>query len=242
MKTSPLVIHPEPLLKQRQWTQDDIPVLSMTLSLPVCHALVPDTRLRRINRCYMHFARCYENYCETFLLPAAREAFRSAAAVSRPFQPWQAELQFRTTLQSKTVWSLLLEAEESSENGTYRRLRADTWDLRDGYLLTLSDFFPGDPLPLRRIRRIARRELSAAAQQEAALHPDWRFRLRSAAKRENFYLTEDGLRFYYPQFALGGTSLGVPTVLLPWSDAGPVPPAGFSPADTLDKSESEDLS
>ncbi len=236
-----LTIHPEPFLKERQWTQEELPVLFMTLSLPSCRSILPDARLRRINRCYEHFARCYESYCEAFLLPAATAAFRAAIAAGRPFHPWQAELRYRTTLQTSRIWCVLLESEESTESGLCHRLRSDTWDLRDGYLLRLADFFPKDPLPLRRIRRLARQEFSTAAEQGAALHPDWRRRLRTAAKQDHFYLTEEGLSFYYPQFALGGASLGIPTVSLPWSEDGPVLPEGFSPA-ALDKSASSVLS
>ncbi len=237
----PADLHLLPLERQRQWARDGIPVLSMSLILPACQP-ASDPRLRRIKRCYEHFAHCYESYCEAFLLPGAAEAFRMAAAQSRPFTPWQAEVRYRTTLLTETVWSLLLEAVESGEGGPCRRVRADTWDLRDGYPLSLCDFFPGEPLPLRRIRRIAHREFAALAEQGAPLRPDWNFRLRTAAKRDHFYLCHEGLCFYYPEFSLGSAALGMPTVLLPWSAAGPVPPAGVSPADTLDKGEPEVLS
>lgn len=230
----PLQLRLEPLLRERQWTQDGLPVLTMSLSLPSCRSTLSDARLRRINRCYEHFARCYESYCESFLLPAATEAFRISAAASRPFSPWQAILQYRTTLETPSVRSVLLEAEESSETGLCRRLRADTWDLQTGYFMNLSDFFPAEPHPLRLIRRLALREFSSL-QQDASLSPDWRRRIRITAKADNFYLTAEGLCFYYPQFALGGRSLGTPSLCLPWCETGPVPPADFSPA-ALDKS------
>ncbi len=230
----PLELHPEPLLKERQWTEDGLPVLSMTLSLPSCRALLPDARLRRINRCYAHFARCYESYCENFLLPIAAQAFRAAAAAGRPFCPRQAVLRYRTALQTPLLWSVLLEAEESGEACVFRRLRSDTWSLADGYLLRLADFFPEDPHPLRRIRRLAMQEFSAR-QQDGAFPADWRRRLRTAAKQDNFYLTEEGLCFYYPQFTLGAGACGIPTLCLPWSEGGPVPPEGISPT-ALDKS------
>lgn len=241
MKNVPADFRVEALLRQRQWTEDGIPVLTLSLSLPFCRTVLPDRRLRRMNRCFENFARCYERYCERFLLPQAKAAFREAAGQSRPFCPWQAEARYHTALQSPSVWSLVIETEERCETGIFLRRRGDSWDLCDGYPLSLSDFFPGEPFPLRRIRRSVREELSAKTEG-ALLRPDWKTRLRTAAKRENFYLTEAGLCFFYPQFALGNASLGIPTFLLPWDGAGPVPPAGLSSAAALDKSESSVLS
>ena len=153
MKKTPVDLRLKPQEVQRQWTQDGIPVLCLTMSLPLCTAPLQNRRIRRMNRYYETFRRSYEAYCGKFLFPQAAEAFRMACGESRPFTPWQTEVSFSTTLRSGTLWSLVIDAVENTGGEPFRLRRADTWDLRDGYPLALADFFPGEPLPLRRLRR-----------------------------------------------------------------------------------------
>lgn len=235
MDPSPL--SPQPSARQRQWCVDGFPVLTLRLSLPSFAG--DDRRLRRIERCYARFGRCYERYCARFLLPRAAEAFHLAAAANRPFAPWEAEGSFRVTLQTPQLLSLTLDTVEPDCEAALRRRRSDTWDLRDGLPLALSDFFPGEPFPLRRPRAAAR---AALATRVGELRPDWRLRLRTAAKGEHFYLTAEGLVFFYPMYALGGAALGIPEFLLPWgAQSGPALPAGCS-LPPLDKGEDGGLS
>lgn len=227
-----------PLSRERQWTQDGFPVLTLHMMLPAFSGR--DTHLRRMERCYARFARSYERYCERFLLPSAADAFRAATAANRPFASWTVSVACRVTLQTPELLSLTLEMREPDAAAPFLRRRGDTWDLRDGYPLSLSDFFPQDAHPLRRLRRVIRAELLAA---ERPLRPDWKRRLRTAAKREHFYLTESGLVFFYPMYALGGAELGIPEFLLPWdTETGPVLPDGLSLPAALDKGECEVLS
>lgn len=227
----------QPLTRQRQWLVDGFPVLTLRLSLPAFAG--DDRRLRRIDRCYARFGHCYESYCARFLLPRAAEAFRLAVAANRPFAPWEAEGSFRVTLQTPQLLSLTLDTAEPGCEAVFRRRRGDSWDLRDGLPLALSDFFPGEPFPLRRLRAAARTALTARGGE---LRPDWRLRLGTAAKREHFYLTAEGLVFFYPMYALGGAELGIPEFLLPWAGpGGPALPAGCS-LPPLDKGEDGGLS
>lgn len=235
MDPSPL--SPQLSVRQRQWCVDGFPVLTLRLSLPSFAG--DDRRLRRIERCYARFGRCYERYCARFLLPRAAEAFRLAAAANRPFALWEAEGSFRVTLLTPQLLSLTLDTAEPDFEAAFRRRRGDTWDLRDGLPLALSDFFPDDPFPLRRGRAAAR---AALTDQIDELRPDWRLRLRTAAKGEHFYLTAEGLVFFYPMYALGGAALGIPEFLLPWGDGGaPVLSAGCC-LPPLDKGEDGGLS
>lgn len=231
-------LSPQPLIRERQWTQDGFPVLTLRLSLP--HSGGTARRLRRIDRCYLRFARCYESYCARFLLPPATAAFHAAVAAHRPFDPWAAEAGYRLTLLTPELLSLTLELREPEADGTRLcRRRGDTWDLRDGYPLALGDFFPRDPLPLRRLRRLAREELP---HRGGTLRPDWRLRLHTAGGA-HFYLTEAGLAFFYPMYALGDAALGIPEFLLPWEDTeGLSLPEGISSLRALDKGDAAALS
>ena len=60
----------QPLAAEREWTEEGIPVLSATVSVP---QPVPaaDRTARRIRRYYQLQCRSYLRYCEKWLLPQA---------------------------------------------------------------------------------------------------------------------------------------------------------------------------
>lgn len=68
---------------QREWTVDDIPVLSAEISLPRPKNR-SDRVARRIDRYYQLYVRSYMRYCEQWLFPQAAEAYRLALVNSTP--------------------------------------------------------------------------------------------------------------------------------------------------------------
>ena len=75
-------LHAEAMTAEREWTVEEIPVLSASISLP---EPVPaaDKVSRRIRRYYQLQCRSFLRYCETYLLPAAAEEYRAALAASQ---------------------------------------------------------------------------------------------------------------------------------------------------------------
>lgn len=221
MKQTPAALTLQTLEQSRQWTVEEIPVLTMTLSLPQCAAAGTDRRLARIDRYYRQMARSYERYCRHFLYPLASEAFRLQLESGRPFSVWTAGMNAVTTLRTADVWSLYVDtAETSFGEGPDVLRRGDSWNLRDGYPFALSDFFPGELLWRRRLLRHAREELLRRQAGGAALREDWKRRLWTEFNPENFYLTPEGLRFYYQMYALAPGRAGTPFFSLPWGGAG----------------------
>ena len=229
---SPADIRLQPLLREREWHWEEIPVLKLTLSLPHCES--EDRRIRRINRYYESFAGSAEQYALRFLFPAARDCFREAVAANVCPSPWCFSVDFSTQLLSKTIWSLTIETAEQTDLGIYRCRYSDNWDLQSAYHLSLADCFPKDPLYRRRLRQAAGETLRQQQLQGVRLHDNWR-RLVSAWNREHFYLTDEGLHWYYPMYAFGGEQMGIPGFFLPWNgEEGPCLP--------LDKGCHEDIS
>ena len=232
---APAEIQLQPLERQRQWQWEEIPILELRLSVP--HCVSDDRRIRRINRYYESFARSCEQYAHRFLFPAATEVFAAALAENHCPAMWHFHAAFSTQLLSQTLWSLTLETEEMTGSTPYRCRYADTWDLRSGYPLSLAEFFPAEPLYRRRLKAHARDTLLSRQAQGAALHENWKHRLISAWNKENFYLNNDGLHWFYPMYALGGEALGIPDFFLPWdNEKNP-----RLPASPLDSEPSRDI-
>ena len=194
---------------EREWTVEGISVLRASVTLP--RPVWEDTTARRIHRFYQLQARSYLRYCESWLLPQAEAAYREALASSAPLPCFTARLDFRVTYQDDRFLSLYTQSREAGLPGqTLLTRHADTWDLFTGYPVPLTSFCP----------RSGRKRLFAAAeaairQQEAAgvarYHENWRRRLRRHFNPQNYYLTEDGLAFFYPMYAIAPAIEGIPT-------------------------------
>ena len=203
---------------EREWAVDGIPVLTARVSLP--EPAGQDTRLaRRVRRYYRAQCRAYLRYCGRQLFPTAAAAYRAALAASAPFPCVHAELDFRVTYNENGFWSLYTQSREPGIDGrTLLRRWSDTWDLRTGYPVPISSFFPPCSGYRKKLLALAAEEIQ---RQESAGHaqyfPHWRRMLHRQFNPRSFYLTDSGLTFFYPMYAIAPAMEGIPTFTLPWN-------------------------
>lgn len=215
----------EPLTAERTWTVEEIPVLTASISLPT-PAEGSERAARRIRRYYQLQSRSFLRYCERWLLPAAEAEYRAALASSAPLPSFRAELEYRITYNENGLWSLYTQSRERGADGrTLLTRRGDTWDLTSGYPVPLAAFFPRRSGWKRKLlaaaeAEIRRREAAGAARW----NENWRRELRRRFNPENFYLTGDGLAFFYPMYALAPASAGIPVFTVPYAGEGPISP------------------
>ena len=225
----------EPLTAERTWTVEEIPVLSASISLPVPAEGSAGAAARRIRRYYQLQSRSFLRYCERMLLPAAEAEVRSALASSAPLPSFRAELDYRVTYNEGGLWSLYTQSRERGADGRpLLTRRGDTWDLTSGYPVPLSAFFPRRGGWRKKLlsaaeAEIRRREAAGAARW----NEDWRRALRRRFNPENFYLTEDGLAFFYPMYALAPAACGIPVFTVPYGDGGPALPSSALPGEKM---------
>lgn len=195
--------------QERTWEAEGLPVLHAAIDLPCPEAS------RRIRRFYALQSRAYLRYCQQFLLPRAEVAARTALEESRPFSPWEADLSWQCTYEEGSLLSLWVQSREAGDGVFYQR-RGDTWDLAASAPVPLSCFLPR--WWKRLFREVASAEMERRTRSGAAIcRPDWQRQLRRTLNPRNFYLTEDGLTFFVPMYALGGAGLGIPTFTVPWA-------------------------
>lgn len=208
-------LHTEPFTAEREWTAEGIPVLTAAVSVP---RPVPaaDRVSRRIQRFYQLQCRSFLRYCEHALLPQARAECRGALAASAPLPCFRAELTYRVTYNEDGLWSLYTQSREVTLPGqTLLTRRGDTWDLAAGYPAALSAFLTGpwkQQLPALAAAEIQRQERAGVARY----HEGWRRELRRRFNPQNFYLTEEGLAFFFPMYAIAPAAEGVPVFTVPW--------------------------
>lgn len=209
----------QPFTTEREWTADGITILVASVSVPQ-PVSAKDNVCRRIRRYYRLLCRTYLRYCEKMLLPQAVSAYRAALSSSTPLPLFRAELDYRVTYHASGLLSLYTESRESALSG--RPLitrRSDTWDLRSGYPIPLSDFFPPHSPWKKQLLSHAAAEIEKQERAGTArYHEGWLKLLRRHFNPENYYLTEDGLVFFFPMFSIAPSAEGIPAFFLSFQE------------------------
>ena len=214
----------EPCTSERTWTAEELPVLTASVSLPQPERTA-DPFSRRLRRYYRLQSRSFLRYCEKDLLPRARAEQRAALAASAPLPVLRAELRYRVTYQDERFLSLCTQSRETAVSGPALLIRrGDTWDAAAGYPVPLSVFLP-DRRGWRRLlldwaaEEIRRQERAGMARYRE----DWPRALRRSFNPQNYYLTPEGLVFFFPMYAIAPAAEGIPTFLIPWRELGGFP-------------------
>ena len=211
---------------EREWTVDEIPVLRATLSLP--RPVDRSSRAgRRIDRFYQLQARSYLRYCENWLFPRAAAEYRQALENSAPLPRCTAALSYQVTCSERGIWSLHTDTRECLGGRPELLRRGDTWDLRTGYPIPLSAFFPRrEPIRKHLLETAAAEIARQESEGTACYHEKWRQELRRSFNRENYFITPEAICFFWQMYAIAPWAEGIPTFCLPLGQRGsrwPVP-------------------
>ena len=210
---------------ERTWTAEEIPVLSASITLPCSADTKKDRLLHRIDRYYRQFAHSYLRYCDSFLYPAAAAEFRLAVQNGAPLPHFTATMNYQITWNEGGIWSLYTDATEKGWI-PFRVRRSDTWDLYTGTPMSLSAFLPSRPAPRRFLTNCAAAEIQKQLNAGTAFYrEDWQKRLRRAWNPDNYYLTREGLCFFYQMYTLAPAAEGTPTFCIPWEGGASIPNA-----------------
>lgn len=217
----------EPFAAEREWTVEGIPVLTASVAVP---RPVPaeDRVSRRIRRYYQLQCRAYLRYCERWLLPQAQAACRAALETSAPIPCLRAELKYQVTYNRGGLWSLYTQSRETAVSApSLLTRRGDTWDLSGGYPVELSAFFPPRSGWKKQLLALAAEEIER--QERAGIsryHEGWRRALRRRFNAQNYYLTAEGLAFFFPMYAIAPAAEGIPVFTMPYGAEPLRPPVG----------------
>ncbi|MBQ9493433.1 MAG: DUF3298 domain-containing protein [Oscillibacter sp.] len=208
----------------RTWDVDGVPVLEARATLP--RPAGKERKYRRIASFYRLQGDAFLKYCRRELRPWTETEYRAALLNSGPLPCFQATLTFQETYRAGRLWSLYTELRENAAPGPpFQRRWGDTWDLVTGYPVALSDFFPPRTRWKKTLCDFAAEEIECQEKRGLSrYHPDWRRRLRRCFQPRNYFLTPEGLVFFFPMYALAPAAEGVPRFLYPWDGDAPVQP------------------
>lgn len=214
----------EALTEEQSWEYDGVTVLRASVALPQLEG--KSGPARRFCRYYRRFCKAYLAYCRQVLLPEAAESLRAALAASAPWEAAEAALRWRVSLREGDVLSIVCDAgERVSGQRPFCIRRSEVWDLSMGLPIPAQEFFPLRRRCKTALLRFAREEALRRTEAGAVYRENWRSMLRRALDTRNYYLTEEGLCFYYPLCALAAEKEGIVSFTMPYdSERGPFRP------------------
>jgi len=174
------------------------PVLTISLRYP---KLTEERKgARRISRYYQHMAETLKaRWKKEFYLAACADCTQTRA-ISRPFEPWHASLDFSVTLLTPTLLSLTTTATERFQKGRPAVvLRGDTWELPGGMPVALRSLYPDQKKWKNRLLdEILDQGRTRLQRGESLWYEDWETRAVRAFDPEHFYLTDENVVLFYP--------------------------------------------
>ena len=225
MRTCLTELHTASFAAEREWTVEGIPVLTASVEVPQPQGT--DAVSRRIRRYYQTQCRAYLRYCQRWLLPQAEAEYRAALAASAPLPCFRAELGYRVTYNEGGLWSLYTQSREITLPGqTLLTRRGDTWDLTAGYPIALSAFFPARVPWRRQLLALAAEDIQRQERAGVARYdPGWRKKLRRRFNPRNYYLTDEGLTYFFPMYTIAPAAEVIPAFTLPYGSQSLLSPA-----------------
>ena len=203
---------------RREWSAEGIPVLQADISLP--QPTEKNRRIaRRIHRFYQLQSRSYLHYCEHWLLPKAAAACRRALEEGTSLPCYTAKLTHRITCNENGIWSLHTDSAEFTGGRPLILRRGDTWDLAEGVPMPLTAFFPRRT-PIRScIVKTAAAEIRRQEEAGTARYADnWPQALKRTYNRENFFVTPEGVVFFWQMYAIAPAAEGIPSFSFPFAE------------------------
>ncbi len=212
----------QPLEPELTFCVDELPLLTAQITLPRWEG----KRGTHFNRYYRSCAEHFQRTCRREFLPRVEEAYRRAREDSLTLPQWQARLCSIMTLQREHLVSLRSDTLLIGSPQQYATRQGDTWDLRCGLPLSLPACFPPHTPWRKRLLELACDQIRDwEAQGVARYHDNWFRQIRRAFHPHNFYLTEEGLCFFFPRASIAPAVEGFPTFCLSYDpQAGPFVP------------------
>lgn len=186
-----------------------------------CEARYPQVSpdMGAINGTYRDRADALCASCRGALRDDALSDYRSAPErPERGFIPYQALMTYSIHLNRQCLLSLYADhyVYTGGAHGLTTRV-GDTWNVNDGALRPLGDFFPGGGDYEGAVIGEVQRQI---ALRPDVYFPDGQALARTAFNPQSFYLSPKGVHIFYQQYDIAPYSSGIRDFLIPWGTAG----------------------
>lgn len=197
---------------------EDIPVLTYTIHYPYFTTNCDYIKAWRINNFYRLQAKQKENYIRTTLYQEAAEQAKYQKDNNYPFNNYEVLLNYQITYNDNCVTSLYTDYYTylGGAHGTTERT-SETWDFQTGIRLSLSDYFPDNPMFMESILSDISRQIAERLEKEPSTYfEDYPSLVQGNFNIEGFYVKPEGIIIYYQQYDIAPYSTGIPEFFFPF--------------------------
>lgn len=187
--------------------------------------------LTYISRQYRHKAQLYYNDVSSRLYASAVQELKDTRAGGYPFRPYDAVMDYQLTLNEGCHFSTYTDRYEftGGAHGDTKR-SSDSWNLQTGKRVRLQDLFPRGENVRRTVIEQLLREAKKQQSEESVFFDDYKSLIVKYFNPESFFLTPDGVAFYYQQTEIGPYAIGLPVFELSYYKLEIEPPGCMRPS------------
>jgi len=187
-------------------TQSGHRLLTVEIRCPFEAELPTGRGMKRIVRYYRSIFDAYRRYCLGRLQSEANRHYRQSEEKGEPFDPWEASLVYRITVNDGSLLSLHYDRVEKQGSGSRCELRfSDTWRIRNGKLLPLEELMKSSGK--RMLTEQVLKTVPLIGEQH--FFPRWQKLVKKHLNTRRYYIRDREIILYFQPGTIAPVEMGV---------------------------------
>jgi hypothetical protein len=205
----------------REYTYDRTTVLNLNIERPVVRLPNSKKAELRINQRYFEQANKFYRTVSNELYRQAVQVYLNSKQNDFPFHPFEAIMQSEIKLNEGCYLSSYSEKYQYTGGAHGITIRtSDTFSLKTGRLMSLSDFFPPGSNYQGFLLGQILMQADENMEQDPIYFDDYRELIIQNFNTSSFYLNQEGLVIYYQQYDIAPYVAGIIEFTIPYSILG----------------------
>jgi hypothetical protein len=213
-------------LKRDMYYKDHL-ILTYTINYPQFISDQFKGFLKKLNIYYKTDARLFEKFHVMKLYQMAIDDYEYAVANNFPVRKYEVLVEYTVTYNQNCAISLYIDRYEytGGAHGITHR-DSNNWDIKKGKKINLEDIFPKIKNYREYVINEINKQIENNMQTENNMYfEDYTSLVRENFQIQNFYLVPEGVVVYFQLYEIAPYVSGIPTFILPFSEAGAKQPA-----------------
>lgn len=179
----------------------------------------------KLSAYYKAEAVLYKKYHVAKLFQMSIDDYEYAISNNFPVRPYEVLTVYTITHNNNCVLSLYFDRYEYTGGAHGMTTRsADTWNLKSGRRMDLSEFFPGKKdYTSYIIAEINKQTAKDIADNNNIYFEDVNDLVKENFNEKNFYIVPEGVVIFFQHYEIAPYSSGIRTFLIPFQEGGAVP-------------------
>lgn len=194
------------------------PILSYKINYPFFTSSCNPAAVAYLNDYYCVNAHSFENYLRKNLFEQAAENYRQLNG-STPVMAYEAVQSITITYHSDCIVSLYYDRYlfTGGAHGTTTRY-SDTWNLENGHRIEVGEFFKSSDFKKNVMNSIiaAIADYKKRYPDSTIYFPEYMENVKASFRKNQFYLTPEGIIFYFQEYDIAPYSSHIPQFLFPF--------------------------